>query len=312
MFDSLTSKLESTFKRLRGRGKLTEADLDEALQEIRMALLEADVNFKVTKDFCENVKQKFAGTQVQKNLNPGQMVVKVVHDELIATLDQLQERLYANGSRALLIVLQGMDTSGKDSTIKHVMSGVNPQGCKVVTFKTPTAEELSHDFLWRVHKKAPAKGQIGIFNRSHYEDVLITRVHGWVSDRVAKRRFDQIKEFEELLAENGTAILKFFLHISKDEQKARLEARIHDPEKRWKWNSGDLEERKLWDEYITAFEEVIAATSTEQAPWYIVPANRKWYRNLVVAELVVQALTARKLSSPPAPKGVNFKTLKIV
>ena len=251
-------------------------------------------------------------TGAYKKNEDGKAKAKAAADELIATLDQLQERLYANGSRALLIVLQGMDTSGKDGTIKHVMSGVNPQGCKVVTFKTPSAEELSHDFLWRVHQKAPAKGQIGIFNRSHYEDVLITRVHGWVSDKVVTRRFNQIKEFEELLAENGTAILKFFLHISKDEQKARLEARIHDPEKRWKWNSGDLEERKLWGEYMTAFEEVIAATSTEQAPWYIVPANRKWYRNLVVAELVVQALTAMKLSTPPAPKGVNFKTLKMV
>ncbi|MBL8071242.1 MAG: polyphosphate kinase 2 family protein [Nitrospira sp.] len=251
-------------------------------------------------------------TGAYKKNEDGKAKAKAAADELIATLDQLQERLYANGSRALLIVLQGMDTSGKDSTIKHVMSGVNPQGCKVVSFKPPSDEELSHDFLWRVHQKAPPKGQIGIFNRSHYEDVLITRVHGWVSDKVAKRRFNQIKEFEELLAENGTAILKFFLHISKDEQKARLEARIHDPEKRWKWNSGDLEERKLWGEYMTAFEEVIAATSTEQAPWYVVPANRKWYRNLVVAELVVQALTAMKLSTPPAPKGVNFNTLKIV
>ncbi len=251
-------------------------------------------------------------TGAYKKNEDGKAKAKAAADELIATLDQLQERLYANGTRSLLIVLQGMDTSGKDSTIRSVMSGVNPQGCKVVSFKTPSAEELSHDFLWRVHQKAPEKGQIGIFNRSHYEDVLITRVHGWVSDKVAKRRFNQIKEFEELLAENGTAILKFFLHISKDEQKARLEARIHDPEKRWKWNSGDLEERKLWDKYMTAFEEVIAATSTDHAPWYIVPANRKWYRNLVVAELVVRALTAMKLSTPPAPKGVNFKTLKIV
>jgi len=251
-------------------------------------------------------------TGAYKKNEDGKAKAKAAADERIATLDQLQERLYANGTRALLIVLQGMDTSGKDGTIKHVMSGVNPQGCKVVSFKTPSTEELSHDFLWRVHQKTPPKGQIGIFNRSHYEDVLITRVHGWVSDKEAKHRFNQIKEFEELLAENGTSILKFFLHISKDEQKARLEARIHDPEKRWKWNSGDLEERKLWDEYMTAFEEVIAATSTDRAPWYIVPANRKWYRNLVVAELVVQALTAMKLTIPPAPKGVNFKTLKIV
>ncbi|MBS0170636.1 MAG: polyphosphate kinase 2 family protein [Nitrospira sp.] len=241
----------------------------------------------------------------------GKAKAKLDTTTVIATLDQLQERLYANGSRALLLVLQGMDTSGKDGTIRHVMSGVNPQGCTVVSFKAPSAEERSHDFLWRVHQKVPAKGQIGIFNRSHYEDVLITRVHGWISDKEAERRFGQIREFEELLVEQGTAILKVFLHISKAEQKARLESRIRDPDKRWKWNSGDLEERKLWGAYTTAFEEVIAATSTERAPWYIVPANRKWYRNLVVAELLVQALTAMKLSPAPAPKGVNFDKLKI-
>jgi PPK2 family polyphosphate:nucleotide phosphotransferase len=192
------------------------------------------------------------------------------------------------------------------------MSGVNPQGCKVVSFKAPSSEELDHDFLWRVHQKAPSKGQIGIFNRSHYEDVLITRVHGWVSDKVVKQRFNQIKEFEELLHESGTTILKFFLHISKDEQKERLEERIRDPEKRWKFNEGDLEERKLWKNYMDAFADVMAATSTGHAPWYIVPANRKWYRNLVVADRVVDALEDMKLKTPPAPAGVNFDTLKIV
>lgn len=232
--------------------------------------------------------------------------------KLIAKLDGLQERLYANGTRSLLIVLQGMDTSGKDGTIKGVMSGVNPQGCKVVSFKAPSHHELAHDFLWRVHREVPRKGQIGIFNRSHYEDVLITRVHGWVSDKIAKHRFNQIKEFEELLTENGTVILKFFLHISKDEQKERLQERIADPEKRWKWSSGDLEERKLWDDYQEAFEDVMAATSTACAPWYIVPANRKWYRNLVVADCVVDAMEDLKLKTPPAPEGVDFKRLKIV
>lgn len=232
-------------------------------------------------------------------------------EKLIKKMSWLQDRLYANGNRALLIVLQGMDTSGKDSTIKHVMSGVNPQGCKVVTFKTPSKDELAHDFLWRVHREVPAKGFIGIFNRSHYEDVLITRVHGWISERIAKRRLNHINEFEELLAENGTSILKFFLHISKEEQKKRLEERIQDPEKRWKWNSGDLEERKLWDQYMKAFEDVMSATSREEAPWYIVPANRKWYRNLVIAERVVDALEGMKLKTPPPPEGVNFAKLKI-
>lgn len=232
--------------------------------------------------------------------------------KLIARLDGLQERLYAGATRSLLIVLQGMDTSGKDGTIKSVMSGVNPQGCKVAAFKAPSKDELGRDFLWRVHREVPPKGYIGIFNRSHYEDVLITRVHGWVPDKVVKRRFNQIREFEELLSESGTAILKFFLHISKDEQKERLEARIADPEKRWKWNSGDLEERKLWSEYQNAFEDVISATSTEEAPWYVVPANRKWYRNLVVADRVVDALEDMKLKTPSAPAGVDFSKLKIV
>jgi len=237
---------------------------------------------------------------------------KAVTAQLIGKLDELQERLYANSSRGVLIVLQGMDTSGKDGTIKSVMSGMNPQGCKVVAFKSPSSEELGHDFLWRVHQKAPSKGQIGIFNRSHYEDVLITRVHGLVSDKVVKQRFTQIKEFEEMLHENGTTVVKFFLHISKDEQKKRLEERIHNPEKRWKFNEGDLEERKLWKDYMKAFEDVMTATSTDHAPWYIVPANRKWYRNLVVGDRVVSVLEDLKLKTPPAPKGINFDTLKIV
>ena len=247
-----------------------------------------------------------------KKTEQGKEKAKAITAQLIGKLDEMQERLYANGDRAVLIVLQGMDTSGKDGTIKSVMSGVNPQGCKVVSFKAPSSEEQGHDFLWRVHQKVPAHGQIGIFNRSHYEDVLITRVHGLVSEKVVHQRFKQIKEFEELLQENGTTILKFFLHISKAEQKARLEARIRDPEKRWKFNEGDLEERKLWQQYRAAFEDMLAATSTVRAPWYIVPANRKWYRNLVVADRVVRTLEAMKLKTPPAPAGVNFETLKIV
>ncbi len=247
-----------------------------------------------------------------KKNEQGKAKAKAETATLTAKLDGLQERLYAGGTRSLLIVLQGMDTSGKDGTIKSVMSGVNPQGCKVAAFKAPSKDELAHDFLWRVHREVPPKGYIGIFNRSHYEDVLITRVHGWVSDKVVKRRFDQIKEFEELLAESGTAVLKFFLHISKAEQKERLEARIADPEKRWKWNAGDLEERKLWDEYQKAFDDVIAATSTEDAPWYVVPANRKWYRNLLVADRIVNALEGMTLKTPPAPEGVDFTKLKIV
>jgi PPK2 family polyphosphate:nucleotide phosphotransferase len=247
-----------------------------------------------------------------KKNEQGKTKAKAETAKLIAKLDGLQERLYAGATRSLLIVLQGMDTSGKDGTIKSVISGVNPQGCKVAAFKAPSKDELAHDFLWRVHHEVPPKGYIGIFNRSHYEDVLITRVHGWVSDKVAKRRIEQIKEFEELLTENGTAVIKFFLHISKDEQKNRLEARIADPEKRWKWNPGDLEERKLWDEYLNAFEDVISATSTEKAPWYVIPANRKWYRNFIVANRIVHALEGMDLKTPPTPEGVDFSTLKIV
>ena len=247
-----------------------------------------------------------------KKTDQGKEKAKAITAELTGRLGELQERLYANGTRSLLIVLQGMDTSGKDGTIKSVMSGVNPQGCKVVSFKTPSSEELGHDFLWRVHQKAPPHGQIGIFNRSHYEDVLITRVHGLVSSTVVRQRFNQIKEFEELLHESGTTILKFFLHISKDEQKERLEERVRDPEKRWKFNEGDLEERKLWKSYMEAFEDMMAATSTDHAPWHIVPANRKWYRNFVVADRVVDALKDMKLKTPIALAGIDFDTLKIV
>jgi PPK2 family polyphosphate:nucleotide phosphotransferase len=247
-----------------------------------------------------------------KKSENGKAKAKAATAEFIAQLRNLQERLYAGASRALLIVLQGMDTSGKDGTIRNVMSGVNPQGCQVASFKAPTALELAHDFLWRVHREVPAKGHIGIFNRSHYEDVLITRVHGIISGKEVKQRWRQIKEFEAFLHENGTTVLKFFLHISKDEQRERLEKRIQDPDKRWKFNLGDVEERKLWDQYMAAFEDVISATSTDHAPWYIVPANRKWYRDLVVAHRVVGALEEMKLKYPEPPDDIDFKKLKIV
>jgi PPK2 family polyphosphate:nucleotide phosphotransferase len=286
---------------------LLEHDLEGAKEAPRMKEYRIKPDSQLNLDMCDP-----DDTGEYKNTDQGKEKAKAITVQLIGRLGELQERLYANGNRAVLIVLQGMDTSGKDGTIRHVMSGVNPQGCKVVSFKAPSSEELGHDFLWRVHQKAPSKGQIGIFNRSHYEDVLVTRVHGWVSDKVVTQRFNQIQEFEELLYESGTTILKFFLHISKDEQKERLEERIRDPEKRWKFNEGDLEERKLWKKYMDAFEAMLAATTTNHAPWYIVPANRKWYRNLVVADRVVDALENMKLKTPPAPAGVNFDTLKIV
>ena len=230
---------------------------------------------------------------------------------LLEKLRRLQERLYARSTQALLIVLQAMDTAGKDGTIKHVMSGANPQGCRVTSFKVPTSTELAHDFLWRVHHEVPPRGIIGIFNRSHYEDVLVTRVHGQITEKMAEQRFVHINNFEKLLAQSGITVLKFFLHISKNEQRKRLEARLRDPEKQWKFNPGDLEERKLWSKYQAAYETAIAATSTEYAPWYVVPANRKWYRNLVVATTVATALEKMKLKRVSPRGGIDLAKIKI-
>jgi PPK2 family polyphosphate:nucleotide phosphotransferase len=213
-------------------------------------------------------------------------------------LEELQELLYAEHKHRVLVVLQALDTGGKDGTIRHVFEGVNPQGVKVAGFKVPTPEELDHDYLWRVHKRVPGKGEIVIFNRSHYEDVLVVRVHNLVPPEVWGRRYTQINDFERMLAEEGTTILKFFLHISKDEQKERLQARLDEPHKRWKFSLGDLEERKLWPVYMAAYEDVLSKTSTESAPWYIVPANRKWYRNLVVGTVMVQTLEGLKMCYP--------------
>ncbi len=213
-------------------------------------------------------------------------------------LEELQERLWAAHGPSLLVVLQGMDTSGKDGTIRHVFEGVNPLGVRVASFKAPSEVERDHDFLWRVHSHAPGRGEMVIFNRSHYEDVLAARVRGFVPPAVWQLRYRQINDFERLLAETGTVVLKFFLHIDRDEQKERLEARLADPQKRWKFRRGDLEDRKLWDEYTRAYEEAIEQTSQEHAPWYVVPANKKWYRNLVVAKVLVGALEKLDLTTP--------------
>ncbi len=218
--------------------------------------------------------------------------------ELNRELEELQELLYAEHKHKVLIVLQGMDTSGKDGVIRHVFEGVNPQGVRVANFKVPTAEELDHDYLWRVHRQTPGRGEIVIFNRSHYEDVLVVRVHGLVSEEVWKRRFAHINDFERLLAEEGTLILKFFLHIDLEEQKKRLQARLEDPTKHWKFNVGDLKERARWADYMQAYEDVLNKTSTDYAPWYIVPSNKKWYRNLVVASVLVEALKGLKMQYP--------------
>ena len=217
-------------------------------------------------------------------------------------LDELQELLYAEATRALLVVFQAMDAGGKDGAIEHVFSGVNPQGCSVTSFKAPTHLEAAHDFLWRHHDAAPRKGMIGIHNRSHYEAVLIERVHELVPKRVWQGRYDRINEFERLLVDEGTTILKFFLHISKDEQKRRLEARLNEPHKQWKFNPGDLAERKLWDEYMEAYEDAIRRCSQKYAPWYVVPADRKWYRNWVLSDVLVRTLEELDMKYPkPAP-----------
>jgi PPK2 family polyphosphate:nucleotide phosphotransferase len=228
----------------------------------------------------------------------------------IARLDELQNLLFAERKHALLVVLQAMDSGGKDGTIRRVMSGVNPQGCKVTSFKAPSAEELSHDFLWRVHHAVPARGEIGIFNRSHYEDVLVVRVHEMVPRPVWSRRFEQINSFEEILAKNGVKILKFFLHISKDEQKQRLQERIEVPEKNWKVNPGDFDERKLWNQYMEAYQDALSRCSTERAPWFVIPANKKWLRNLAVSAIIVEALESLDMKFPAPPCDLSKLILK--
>ena len=215
-------------------------------------------------------------------------------DQLDDELGALQELLYAADQHSVLLLLQGMDTSGKDGTIKHVLKKVNPAGCRVVPFKQPTPQELAHDFLWRVHANTPARGQLGVFNRSHYEDVVVVRVHELVSEECWRGRYAHINAFERLLADANTIIVKCFLHISKDEQKERLLAREQDVTKAWKLSAGDWVERRAWDDYQAAYEDALTECSTEVAPWYIVPADRKWYRNLAIAHLLVNALQPHK------------------
>lgn len=222
-----------------------------------------------------------------------------------ARLESLQELLYAEGRHKFLVVLQAMDTAGKDSTIRHVFQGVDPLGVRVASFKAPTAHELAHDYLWRVHQKVPAAGEIVLFNRSHYEDVLITRVNGWIDADECARRYRQINDFERMLAETGTTILKFYLHISKDEQKKRLEARRDTPEKQWKFQPADLAVRAQWDDYRRAYEDALSATSTDHAPWHVIPANSKLARNLAVSRILVAALERLNMRYPPAPEGVE-------
>ncbi len=219
-------------------------------------------------------------------------------DEIQDELQQLQKVLYAQNKHRILVVMQAMDTGGKDGCIKHVFSRIDPQGIHVRSFKKPTEEELSHDFLWRVHSKVPSRGQMVIFNRSHYEDIIAVRVKKIFPDEVWKRRQRHVIDFERLLAEEGTTIVKIFLHISKAEQKRRLEARINNPAKHWKINPDDLADRARWDEFMDAYEDVIGKTSTEHAPWYVVPADRKWYRNLCVARIMLDTLKKLDMKFP--------------
>jgi len=218
--------------------------------------------------------------------------------ESVARIAELQYMMLAQDEHALLVVLQGMDTSGKDGVIRHVFSGVNPMGVRVTSFKKPSENEADHDFLWRIHTATPARGEIGVFNRSHYEDVLITRVHGWISPETCEARCKQINMFERLLRNGHMTILKFFLHISKQEQKERLEARLSDPKKNWKFQPGDLEERRHWKDYMKAYEEAITACSTAPAPWHIIPSDKKWARNALVARIVRERMEEMKLPWP--------------
>jgi PPK2 family polyphosphate:nucleotide phosphotransferase len=224
-------------------------------------------------------------------------------------MDELQGLFAACAQDAMLIVLQGMDTGGKDGTIRHIFSGVNPEGCTVTSFKVPTPLEMRHDFLWRTHVAAPPKGVIGIFNRSHYEDVLVVRVHKQITDKQAHRRMREIVDWEEMLAANGTVILKFFLHISHAEQTRRLKARLDEPDKQWKISESDFAERKLWPDYQSAYQDVLNRTSRKHAPWFVIPADHKWYRNVAISRIIVDALDSLKMKYPKPT--VDIKKLKL-
>jgi PPK2 family polyphosphate:nucleotide phosphotransferase len=227
------------------------------------------------------------------------------HEAAAAEIEQyrkrlvdLQEMLYVERRRSVLICLQGLDTAGKDGTIKHILSAMNPQGCTVAQFRQPTAQEAAHDFLWRVHRATPARGEVAIFNRSHYEDVLVVRVHDLVPKPVWSQRYERINAFEQGLADDGTQVLKFFLHISSEEQLARFKARLDDPTKQWKISESDYQERKFWSGYVTAYEEALSRCSTEHAPWFVIPSNHKWFRNLAIGRILVEHLEGLKLTYP--------------
>ena len=270
------------------------------------------VDVKTVRPIIANGKTRLANVDTRStcSFNGDKAATVGIFAELNAQLVELQQALYAEHKHKVLVVLQAMDTGGKDGVIRKVFSGVNPIGIHVASFKAPTPAELDHDYLWRVHKRVPAKGELVVFNRSHYEDVLITRVEGWIDDRTAKRRFRQINDFEAMLVEEGTIILKFFLHISKDEQKQRLQERLDDDAKNWKFNPGDLVAREKWADYQRVYEEAINATSSPHAPWYIVPSDRNWVRDLYVCSVLVSTLSGLKMQYPAAPAGLEKMVIK--
>jgi len=267
--------------------------------------------FRVGKGFQvkdADASKKLLGTAATEK-NADKAADKLTTLKLAEEISALQNLLYAEHNRKVLVILQGMDTSGKDGTVKGVFGQINPLGARTVAFKAPSTDEKNHDYLWRIHKELPGKGEVTIFNRSHYEDVLITRVHEWIDQAECKRRYAQIRDFERMLAETGTVILKFFLHISKTEQKARLEERLADPDKHWKFDPQDLEERKYWDAYQEAYEDALLATDADHAPWYAVPSDSKTQRNLVIASIVQEKMLDLKLKYPPG--NPEFSKLKV-
>lgn len=254
-----------------------------------------------------SLKQYSPDDRSARNEDKAQDLVELA--KLTEAINARQDILHAEGKHKVILLLQGMDTSGKDGTVKQVFSACDPLGIRLASFKAPSADELAHDYLWRVHAQVPAKGELVIFNRSHYEDVLIVKVHDWIDEAECKRRYQQINDFERMLTETGTTLIKCFLHISKEEQKERLQERLDEPSKHWKFNPKDLEERALWDDYMQAYESAMQATSTEYAPWYVIPANSKTNRNLLISRLLLETLNALPLAYPPKPK--EWGALKI-
>ena len=275
-------------------------------------MVEKSGRVKTIRPIIANGNTKLADIDPGSTCNFGgkKAATAAIFEQLSAQLVELQNVLYAEHKHKVLVVLQAMDTGGKDGVIRKVFSGINPLGIHVASFKAPTAAELDRDYLWRVHQHVPAKGEMVLFNRSHYEDVLITRVEGWIDESTAKRRFRQINDFEMMLVEEGTLILKFFLHISKDEQKQRLQDRLDDETKTWKFNLGDLAARKKWGDYQRVYEQAINATSSRHAPWHIVPADRNWVRDLYVCSVLVEELSNLKMVYPGPPAGLNNVVVK--